>query len=103
MAYNLAIDDKLGVVFHHIVVVGNDENPAIFISPEQVFEVVGSGAVTVIDPIDLSYSSMGRASKKTRLACLTCNCISWQRDAISTSMNASLPRQVNRAFDIAPI
>lgn len=50
--------------------VGIDEDTAIFISPEQVFEVVGSGAVTVIDPIDLSYSSMGRASKKDALSLL---------------------------------
>ena len=50
--------------------VGIDEDTAIFISPEQVFEVVGSGAVTVIDPIDLSYSSMSRASKKDALSLL---------------------------------
>ena len=50
--------------------VGIDEDTAIFIDAEQNFEVVGSGAVTVIDPIDLSYSSMSDASKKDALSLL---------------------------------
>ncbi|MGK0398698.1 MAG: cyanophycinase [Gammaproteobacteria bacterium] len=50
--------------------VGIDEDTAIFIDAEQKFEVVGSGAVTVIDPIDLSYSSMSKASKKDALSLL---------------------------------
>lgn len=50
--------------------IGIDEDTAIFISPEQVFEVVGSGAVTIIDPIDLSYSSMSKASKSDALSLL---------------------------------
>lgn len=50
--------------------VGIDEDTAIFISPDQCFEVVGSGAVTIIDPIDLSYSSMSRASKNDSLSML---------------------------------
>lgn len=44
--------------------VGIDEDTAIFINPDQNFEVVGSGAVTVIDPVHLSYSSMSKASNK---------------------------------------
>ncbi|MCP4433054.1 MAG: cyanophycinase [Gammaproteobacteria bacterium] len=50
--------------------VGIDEDTAIFINPDQNFEVVGSGAVTVIDPMHLSYSSMSRASKKESLSLL---------------------------------
>ena len=50
--------------------VGLDEDTAIFIDPEHSFEVVGSGAVTVIDPIHLSYSSMSKASKKEALSML---------------------------------
>lgn len=50
--------------------VGIDEDTAIFIDAEQNFEVVGSGAVTVIDPINLSYSSMSSASKKDALSLL---------------------------------
>ncbi|MFV2032749.1 MAG: cyanophycinase [Gammaproteobacteria bacterium] len=50
--------------------IGLDENTAIFIDPEHSFEVVGSGAVTVIDPIHLSYSSMSKASKKEALSML---------------------------------
>ncbi len=38
--------------------IGIDEDTAAFISPEGVFEVVGSGAITVVDPAELSHSSM---------------------------------------------
>lgn len=50
--------------------VGIDEDTAIFIDPDHCFEVVGSGAVTIIDPVDLSYSSMSRASKEEALSLL---------------------------------
>ncbi len=50
--------------------VGIDEDTAIFINPEQEFEVVGNGAVTIIDPMHLSYSSMSKASKKEALSLL---------------------------------
>ncbi len=43
--------------------IGLDEDTAAFIGPDGVFEVVGSGAVTVVDPSALEYSSMGRASR----------------------------------------
>ena len=41
--------------------VGLDEDTAVFIDPDNVFEVVGSGGVTVIDPTNLDYSSMDSA------------------------------------------
>ena len=41
--------------------VGLDEDTAIFFGPDEVFEVVGSGAVTVVDPTHLDYSSMDSA------------------------------------------
>ena len=50
--------------------VGIDEDTAIFIDPDQTFEVVGSGTVTIIDPIDLSYSSMSSASRNDALSLL---------------------------------
>ena len=50
--------------------IGLDEDTAIFIGPDQCFEVVGSGAVTVIDPVHLSYSSMSKASKSDSLSML---------------------------------
>lgn len=50
--------------------VGIDEDTAIFIDSKQCFEVVGSGAVTIIDPIDLSYSSMSKARKNDSLSML---------------------------------
>lgn len=50
--------------------VGIDEDTAIFIGPDQVFEVEGSGSVTIIDPEHLSYSSMDRARKNEALSLL---------------------------------
>ena len=38
--------------------IGLDEDTAAFIDPEGVFEVVGSGAITIVDPGSLKYSSM---------------------------------------------
>ncbi|HIM58695.1 MAG TPA: cyanophycinase [Gammaproteobacteria bacterium] len=40
---------------------GIDEDTAAFISPQGVLEVVGSGAITVVDPSELTYSSMAKA------------------------------------------
>jgi len=43
--------------------IGLDEDTAAFIDPSEQLEVVGSGGITVIDPTDLSYSSMDRARR----------------------------------------
>ncbi|MEM8814797.1 MAG: cyanophycinase [Pseudomonadota bacterium] len=43
--------------------IGLDEDTAAFIRPGDDFEVVGSGGITVIDPTNLSYSSMDRARR----------------------------------------
>ncbi len=43
--------------------IGLDEDTAAFIRAGDDFEVVGSGGITVIDPTDLSYSSMDRARR----------------------------------------
>ncbi len=43
--------------------VGIDEDTAVFIGPDNQLEVVGSGSVTIIDPSDLSHSSMANAAK----------------------------------------
>jgi cyanophycinase len=40
---------------------GLDEDTAAFIGPDDVMEVVGSGAVTVVDPAEMEYSSMDQA------------------------------------------
>ena len=40
--------------------IGLDEDTAAFINPEGVFDVVGSGAITIVDPSRLQYSSMGQ-------------------------------------------
>lgn len=41
--------------------IGLDEDTAAFIRPGDDLEVVGSGGITVIDPTELSHSSMDRA------------------------------------------
>ncbi len=42
---------------------GLDEDTAAFIQPGDNFEVVGSGGITLVDPTDLTYSSMDRARR----------------------------------------
>ena len=42
---------------------GLDEDTAAFISPDEQLDVVGSGGITVIDPTELSYSSMDQARR----------------------------------------
>jgi cyanophycinase len=46
---------------------GIDEDTAAFISPEGLLEVVGSGAVTVVDPSELTHSSMHDARHKDNI------------------------------------
>ncbi|MEM7292426.1 MAG: cyanophycinase [Pseudomonadota bacterium] len=53
-----------------LIGVGIDEDTAIVIDSEQQFEVIGSGAVTVIDPSELSYSSMASAGREDSLSML---------------------------------
>ena len=42
---------------------GLDEDTAAFIKPRDELEVVGSGGITLIDPSDLTYSSMDQARR----------------------------------------
>lgn len=44
-----------------VVGIGLDEDTAAFIRPGDDLEVVGSGGITLVDPGELSYSSMDRA------------------------------------------
>ena len=53
-----------------LIGVGIDEDTAIVIDAKQRFEVIGSGAVTVIDPSELTYSSMSQAGKQDSLSLL---------------------------------
>ncbi len=41
--------------------IGLDEDTAAFIAPDETLEVVGSGAVTIVDPSGIEYSSMDAA------------------------------------------
>ena len=43
--------------------IGQDEDTAAFISPDDTLEVEGSGAVTVVDAHDLQFSSMAQAGE----------------------------------------
>ncbi len=43
---------------------GIDEDTAAFISPKGILEVVGSGAITVVDPSELTHSSMHKARRE---------------------------------------
>ena len=43
---------------------GLDEDTAAFIGPDDTLEVVGSGAITVVDPSELEYSSMDPAQRQ---------------------------------------
>lgn len=43
--------------------IGLDEDTAAFIKPGDCLEVIGSGGLTIIDPTNLSYSSMDRAQR----------------------------------------
>ena len=46
---------------------GIDEDTAAFISPEGILEVVGAGAITVVDPAELTHSSMHDARHKENI------------------------------------
>ncbi len=43
--------------------IGLDENTAGFIAPDETMEVVGSGALTIVDASELEFSSMARVRK----------------------------------------
>lgn len=43
--------------------IGLDEDTAAFIGPDETLEVVGTGAITVVDPSDLEFSSMAHVRK----------------------------------------
>jgi cyanophycinase len=47
----------------YLVGIGLDEDTAAFIAPDDRLEVVGTGAITVVDPSDLEFSSMARVRK----------------------------------------
>lgn len=46
-----------------LIGIGLDEDTAAFISPSRDLEVVGSGAITIVDPQDLEFSSMDSANR----------------------------------------
>lgn len=53
-----------------LIGLGIDEDTAAFIGPDGVFEVVGSGTVTVVDASDLTHSSMWDAARGQALTLL---------------------------------
>ncbi len=53
-----------------LIGLGIDEDTAAFIGPDDVFEVVGSGTVTVVDASGLTHSSMWAANRGEALSLL---------------------------------
>lgn len=53
-----------------LIGLGIDEDTAAFIGPDGVFEVVGSGSVTVVDAANMTHSSMWEASPGQALTLL---------------------------------
>jgi cyanophycinase len=49
--------------------IGLDENTAAFLGPDETLEVVGGGALTIVDPSELEFSSMARV-RKNDVVCL---------------------------------
>jgi len=47
--------------------IGIDEDTAAFINPQGIFEVVGAGSITVVDPARLTHSSMHDARHRENL------------------------------------
>jgi cyanophycinase len=50
--------------------IGLDEDTAAFIAPSNSLEVVGTGAITIVDPSDMEFSSMASAESRDPV-CLT--------------------------------
>ncbi len=53
-----------------LIGLGIDEDTAAFIGPDDIFEVIGSGTVTVVDAGDMTYSSMWQAGRGEALSLL---------------------------------
>lgn len=75
LTHNVIIDqhfrqrDRLGRLLTSLaynprpIGIGLDEDTAAFIAPDDTIEVVGSGAITVVDPSEMSFSSMDSANR----------------------------------------
>ena len=50
--------------------IGLDEDTAAFIDPEDNLEVAGSGAITIVDPSEVSYTSMDSAERHSPVCVL---------------------------------
>lgn len=50
--------------------IGLDENTAAFISPTDLIEVLGTGAITIVDPSGMEFSSMDSAHKNAPVSVL---------------------------------
>ena len=88
-----------------VVGVGLDEDTALCLRPDGVFEVYGSGAVTIVDPSDLVYSSMDTAmpGEPVNLIGLTLHVLgAGGRFDTSTRMAGAPPRPVPVWDDEAP-
>ena len=51
-----------------LIGLGLDEDTAAFLGPDDVLEVAGSGAITILDPTDMEHSSMDSADRKAAVS-----------------------------------
>tara|TARA_R110002072_G_scaffold69483_13_gene168475 strand:- start:6975 stop:7787 length:813 start_codon:yes stop_codon:yes gene_type:complete len=51
-----------------VIGIGLDEDTAAFISADDKLEVIGSGAITIVDPSEMQFSSMDSANRKDPVA-----------------------------------
>lgn len=71
-----ALGDRLGRLLAALALnpfalgLGLDANTAAFIGPDNVLEVVGSGALTIIDPADIGHSNIADATHNMPISML---------------------------------
>ena len=53
-----------------LIGIGLDEDTAAFIGPEDQLEVAGTGAITIVDPSEVDYSSMDSARRRDPICLL---------------------------------
>jgi len=53
---------------------GVDENTAVFVRPDDKFQIIGEGAVNIVDGAQISYSSLSEKNWRASLRCTTPRC-----------------------------
>ena len=79
--------------------IGLDEDTATFLGPDDRIEVVGSGAITVVDPAGLSHSSMDAARGHEPVSLIGIGAHSGQRRFVRHGDSRSTCREARRLID----